>query len=417
MASSPAGSVGEPEPSPAAGRFRKGASVALLALLAVAVVGVGATLAARLLDSPGDDGRSDARAAAARRDEHPKALAGLSERSELLRQERGPSAAGEKTSPQGARPAGSELSPPGVIAPGARRFRFVVWPDTHIENGGEIDGPVKRTIELVTDEIKPAFVIHTGDMIGIKQVPGGASGTKVEAMWSLFESNVTKRLVEAGILFFPTPGNHDVYKAFQRYQAHWAGHENRGVRVRGPRGYSGYYSFDYGKTHFVSLQAPGTRWLSRSTEQIEWLRRDLEEASRRGAENVFVFSHSPIYCPELDTRCNRDMLWLREPELLDLLREHDAVHLGGHMHVFNDTIYEGVRTLISGMLGGGRRALARRQARQPYQFLVIDVDGPTWMLYRVRYPGMDISSLPEPARPGGPGGDAAANVKTRHTAR
>ncbi|MFC1723601.1 metallophosphoesterase [Nanoarchaeota archaeon] len=278
----------------------------------------------------------------------------------------------------------------------ADKLRFVIFPDTHIGSSGDsgIEPSAKKSIETVIGNIKPSFVIHTGDMIDI-----GRSGTekdpKLALMWSRFDKAFTQPLLAANILFFPMPGNHDFHGGSQtraRYKQVWAKHKNNNFQVQGPEGYAGYYSFDMGNSHFVALHAPGTFELVPNNQQLDWLAQDLQKAKQAGKQHIFVFSHSPLFCPKLNVRCTKDMFWLRTKKFRELLAQYKAVHFGGHMHVFNDATKEGVRSIIDGAIGGGRRKLSGKPY-DPFQFLVVEVDGPNFKYYQIKYPTFDVSML------------------------
>jgi len=107
-----------------------------------------------------------------------------------------------------------------------------------------------------------------------------------------------------------------------------------------------FYSFDYGNTHFVILNANvvGHRY-TLSEGQIEWFERDLEEHS--DAEHVFVFIHQPIY---------KYAHGLEDPSVESRLRQIVESHgvdcvFQGHEHMFYSGEEGGVRFFITG--GGG----------------------------------------------------------------
>jgi hypothetical protein len=287
-----------------------------------------------------------------------------------------------------------------AVVPDAENFRFVIWPDIHVQPGHRgLERPVRKALAVTIEKIRPSFVLHTGDSISIRQVRRQTNDSRVWSMWRKFDRQILAKLQAARILFFPSPGNHDIHNAQAIYKKHWARHRNYEYPIDGPDGYGSYYAFDFGSAHFVSLAAPGSRRLADGDAQRKWLARDLAQARKNGAKIIFVFSHSPVFCPQMNTRCEHDMLWLREPKMLELFRKYHVVHIGGHMHVFHDTVFAGVRTLIGGMLGGGRRVLSTRQHAQPFQFLVVDVVGQRWKLYRVRFPEMSVAHLPPLERP------------------
>lgn len=272
-------------------------------------------------------------------------------------------------------------------------FRFVVWPDTHVRLGKNgVTAPTRAMLSSVLHNIRPDFVIHTGDMISIRQKK--SENGNAEAMWRVFYSAIHYPLLKAGIPFFPTAGNHDVYNARGVYRDYWRKRKNLGFQVSGPEGYAGYYSFRYGDAHFVSLYAPGTRSLPDRWNQMAWLREDLKKAREKNLTPIFVFSHSPLFCPKMDRRCDEDRGWLDDDELSKLLAKHKVTFLSGHMHIYHDTVYRGIRTFITGMVGGGRRRLGSTDDFQPYQFMTIDVKGKEFRVYRVKYPNMDTSHIP-----------------------
>ena len=64
------------------------------------------------------------------------------------------------------------------------------------------------------------------------------------------------------------------------------------------------YSFDHGNSHFTMLNNDYKPFAAVPAEkergkivgpQLEWLRRDLESATNRGQENIFVFFHEPAF--------------------------------------------------------------------------------------------------------------------------
>jgi len=107
-----------------------------------------------------------------------------------------------------------------------------------------------------------------------------------------------------------------------------------------------FYSFNYGNSHFVVLNANivGHRY-TLSEEQIQWLERDLEEHS--DAEHTFVFIHQPVYKyahgledPGVEERLKR------------IFEEHgvDCV-FQGHEHMFHSGEEGDVRFFITGGAG------------------------------------------------------------------
>ncbi len=295
--------------------------------------------------------------------------------------------------------AGSSVSSSAASSPGPSsqitKFRFVAWPDTHVSCGKHgVPSPALKAVAATIDKVKPAFVIHTGDMINI-EAPDTRKSPCIDVMWSNFKKFIVTPLLNANILFFPTPGNHDyLWKGSSRYKDEWSVHKNNGFKVDGPEGYAGWYSFDYGNSHFISLVIPGTQDLVAKKTQLAWLKSDLEAAAKKHPQHIFVFGHSPLYCPAMNSkRSPSEGVWIKDKAFVDLLKKYKPVYLSGHMHIPFEKSYEGIDTIIDGMLGGGKRKILGRPFA-PFQYTVIDVDGPDYKVYRITHPDWDTSALP-----------------------
>ncbi|HII71351.1 TPA: hypothetical protein HA265_01195 [Candidatus Woesearchaeota archaeon] len=292
------------------------------------------------------------------------------------------------TTTPGTTPASTTTTAPGAssTASGSTTFRFVVLPDTHVKNGKDgMMAPARKAVEKIANEIKPAFVLHTGDMIDIEYKKGTQ---QIDAMWSMFKKGMLDPILNADSRFFPSAGNHDIHTASAKYVEFWRSFENRGFQVTGPSGYTSYYSFDFGNAHFVSLYVPGTQILGgKAKEQREWLKQDFASAKQRGKSLFFVFAHSPVLCSEKrKDRCGSSDLYIKDKEVFDLLKEYKATFFGGHMHIEEDRIKDGVRSIVDGQLGGGGGA---------FSFLVVDVEGTNFKVNKISWPSMDCTALPK----------------------
>lgn len=125
------------------------------------------------------------------------------------------------------------------------------------------------TAALVTADTNIDLVLTTGDNA---YEEGTASEFKeyYDSAWGAFK-NMTR----------PAPGNHDYNTqdadAYFKYFGAQAG----------PAGL-GYYSFDHGGWHFISLNSEID-----SKEQLDWLRRDL--ATVAPGVGIIAFWHHPLY--------------------------------------------------------------------------------------------------------------------------
>jgi 3',5'-cyclic AMP phosphodiesterase CpdA len=169
---------------------------------------------------------------------------------------------------------------------------------------------------------QPDLVIVTGDL-------GYPFGT-----YAYYETNYFDYYggLSKSVPFFPCPGNHDYYgDDLQSYIAMNA------VPVEGvpqqDRGH--YYSFDWGNTHFVSLDSMGS--LIEAVEgqgpMLDWLENDL--GSTRKFWRIVFFHHPPFAAGpnENDARC----IMARE-RIVPILERH-AVQLvfNGHEHSYQRT--------------------------------------------------------------------------------
>jgi hypothetical protein len=117
--------------------------------------------------------------------------------------------------------------------------------------------------------------------------------------------------------FYATPGNHDYYDgSFDTLQRnvirytktiHYYDVVNNPTNGEGggePSGTEAYYSYDYGNTHWISLDTYGfeklgdfrEKILVKDSKQYQWLKKDLAKARANPDINwVIVFTHMPPY--------------------------------------------------------------------------------------------------------------------------
>lgn len=157
---------------------------------------------------------------------------------------------------------------------------FVQISDTHVgfnkEANPDVNGTLSRTIELVNGlPQQPALVIHTGDITHLSKP------AEFDTAQQYF-----KRLRVAEL--HTTPGEHDTADSAQTEYFNRFGKASNN---------KGYYSFDHGGVHFVSLinvlqfKAGGLGTLG--PEQLEWVKNDLKR--RSASTPVVVFAHMPLW--------------------------------------------------------------------------------------------------------------------------
>ena len=209
-------------------------------------------------------------------------------------------------------------------------YRFVVISDSHMDhrNGHYcLNPPTERIIRAITEDVKPAFVIHCGDMITFTE----AANTEKDlmAMWDVFRKGVVDRFLKSGIAFFPAQGNHDIAgKGTAKYSAIWKHFANRDIKLDSGD-YSGNYALHYGNSLFVSLIRSNPEMKGKD---LAWFRRTMSEYRSRFT-HVFVFCHIGLLIGE-ESFSNLP----RDRELEDLLRKYDVDYfLSGHYHMAFDS--------------------------------------------------------------------------------
>lgn len=219
-------------------------------------------------------------------------------------------------------------------------FKFIVWGDSQFENIETFNGIVQET-EL----LKPAFVIHVGDMIhGYTYDPENA-----RRQWKHFKEQISP----LSCPFYPTPGNHDVTTAEIEpiYQEAWSGKY--------------YYSFDYGNSHFIILDAfLNQQFDTIPEEELNWLEKDLE--TNKNADNIFISFHSPLYLKKEDKND-----WLAIQNLLE--RYSIKAVFSGHYHIYDYRIKNNINYFCLNSSGG--MEYYNHLAGYSHHFLVVSIDG------------------------------------------
>ena len=149
-------------------------------------------------------------------------------------------------------------------------FEFVVYGDTRTQPDSHL-AVVNQIVAL-----DPHFVLHSGDVV--------ANGYS-ESDWAIYFATICASATCAQeVPFYYAIGNHE-YESPLYYDYFYLPHNN-------PDSTESYYSFDYGNSHFISLDTEIP--YGPASAQYQWLRCDL----RRGynATYVFVFMHNHPYC-------------------------------------------------------------------------------------------------------------------------
>jgi hypothetical protein len=125
------------------------------------------------------------------------------------------------------------------------------------------------------------------------------------------------------------------------------------------------YSFDYGNSHFVTVDVHDDVDIITPAE-IAWLDGDLTAAEARGVTHTFIFWHGPIYC--VDGHCSyTTALGSDAPAaLVTVLNSHSSIAMTfhGHEHVNAYTHLDDTR--IPGLSHSFEQFVAGEAGAPPY---------------------------------------------------
>ena len=223
--------------------------------------------------------------------------------------------------------AGKDVGPSAVNYFGSpaddpKSFSFFVYGDTRT-------CPRRHRLvasEMALDPFDPAFIIHTGDLVGSPVSPNWSN-----FFWAIEPFSKSTPIV-------PALGNHErnddsYYEAFKL-----------------PSGGGDYgeqwYSFSYGSVKFIVLDSNADQiGLSRFLEERKWL---LKELKRNSKPVTVVVFHHPIYSSEYSTGVDKGLAdsWgsLFKKYGVDLV-------FNGHVHSYERAVKNGITYVVTG--GGG----------------------------------------------------------------
>ncbi len=219
---------------------------------------------------------------------------------------------------------------PVNLNPGDEEFTFCVLGDNRPGSSGE---PMPQIFWQLTRAIcteHPDMVFNTGDVVYEGEFEEYLSFREVVS------------LLRAPL--FIARGNHEISIGKE-------GEENYEHFFEAPGfPYNSYYSFNYGNSHFIILNANvyGS-WYKVDEPQLNWFIKDLEE--NRGAEHVFIFIHQPIF------EYKHGLEDKRSERILEEVIERNCFYPGrifvfqGHEHMFYNGTSNNVTYYITG--GGG----------------------------------------------------------------
>lgn len=166
-------------------------------------------------------------------------------------------------------------------------FSFIHASDTHISLP-----TVARIQKLkhLSDSLKPAFVLITGDLI---KDALRVSEKEATTLYELYLAEIAKFSVPV----YSVPGNHEIFGIERHKSLVSEAHPLFGKKMF--RNYLGpdYYSFNFGGVHFVGLNSVDYHdlWYYGHVDstQLKWLSKDISTLSKETP--IVTFNHIPLY--------------------------------------------------------------------------------------------------------------------------
>ena len=180
---------------------------------------------------------------------------------------------------------------------------------------------------------RPDFIFHCGDLTPFGQ----------ENQYQAVKAVLDQSLVPV----YTTIGNHDIKDGGGMLYEEYFG--------------TSRYSFDIGQAHFTVFNTSSG---DVSSQEFSWLEQDLSQTE---ADFRFVFTHIPLF----DPRTGGDHTFINSTtstQLMLLFEEYEVdVVFTGHIHMYNETVVNGVRYVITG--GAGASLYADEDNGRIYHYM------------------------------------------------
>ncbi|MEK6989895.1 S-layer homology domain-containing protein [Paenibacillus sp. FSL K6-1566] len=165
-------------------------------------------------------------------------------------------------------------------APKQGAFTFIDLADTQAKEEDEAILSSETLAKALATVPDAHFVVHNGDLVD--------KGVK-EEQWNWLLGHSQESLLNTTLV--PSAGNHeDENFAF-------IDHFNIDPPAGSKTETGAYYSYDYSNAHFVVLNSneDSDEYDNFSPEQVEWLKKDVQEAKKNGADWIIVNIHKGPY--------------------------------------------------------------------------------------------------------------------------
>ncbi|MCX6344425.1 MAG: metallophosphoesterase family protein [Armatimonadetes bacterium] len=256
-----------------------------------------------------------------------------------------------------------------AVTPG-KPFRFAALGD--FRSGTAIHEAIVAKIKTAN----PRFSIYGGDLCN-------------DNSYKMFKKEFfqpNELALSASAPFFNTPGNHEGWsqntKAFTQSPL-------------APADAQGYYSFDYGDAHFVSINNQTN--YGENSAQWKFVKKDLENSKKLWK---IVFFHEPAYCAGGHNE-NKNMVAMTtklfEPNRVNIV-------IAGHTHLYQHNLVNGIHHFVLGAAGAplyepGAAPYVLKSAKvQHYAIIDVTKDKLVVNVYKEDGSQLDKLELANPAK-------------------
>lgn len=270
-----------------------------------------------------------------------------------------------------------------LTAPGKKRvLRFTHLTDVHLEPEMHApEGLAKCLHHIQSQKDKPSFIMNTGDCImdALKQPKD-----RVEVQWKLWHDLMKS---DNSLPIEYCIGNHDCWGAGQTTDLLYGKkYALEMMHLEKP-----YRSFNKAGWHFIVLDSIQPKkdgvWYTckLDDEQFDWLEKDLQANTTMP---IIIFSHAPIvsaatvvvdnkYKDEIGYELGLSSMHMDAARIVALFDNHPNIKLclSGHIHLYEQIMYNGVTYISNGAVSGNWWKGKRYQTDNGYAMVNLFDDG------------------------------------------
>ncbi len=240
------------------------------------------------------------------------------------------------------------------------RFSFVHMADIHVQPDGQRKSAsgFLKAIEVCNGlKPKPDFVINAGDLV---MDVLGADRKRAVQLYDLYQ----KCCESYEMPVYHVIGNHDVFGCNEGGPGPDAPEYGKAMFIDrlGPRKDATYYSWDFGRWHFVALDTiaaiPEKGYEGGvDAEQLEWLAADLKAVGKR--RPICLVVHIPLMSiwpwVEWDPLAahGRETICVNAKDVIEVCKPYNLkLVLQGHQHIYECIRHHGIEYITGGAVCG-----------------------------------------------------------------